>query len=120
MPFSKDFDKVQQAVVRSVSAGGWLIVRADEIARPRRITKAILQAILTSDLVVADITGNNPNVFYELGFARATGCDIVMLCQKSAGHLPFDVAQDRNGILQNGRRWAKGLEQELRSLAMLA
>jgi len=117
-PFSPDFEKLRDVVVRSVSAGGWLVLRADDIARPRHITDAIFQAILTSDLIVADVTGSNPNVFYELGFAHAAGCDIIMLCQKqSRKRLPFDIAHERTLFYSATDDGLKVLEEELRKLA---
>jgi hypothetical protein len=120
MPFSPAFHKIHDIVARSVSNVGWLVVRADEIARPRHITDAIFQAILSSDLVVADVTGSNPNVFYELGFAHAAGCDIIMLCQKSSRRLPIDIAQERAVFYDATDDGLKILEEELRKLAMQA
>jgi hypothetical protein len=116
MPFSRNFRKIHEVVARSVSAGGWLVVGGDEIVRPRHITDAIFQAIQTSDLVVADITDNNPNVFYEPGFAHAAGCDIIMLCQQSTERLPFDVAHDRTVFYKATEAGLKKLESELRDL----
>ena len=45
---------------------GYEAVRADEIAEPGSITSQIMQRIFDDDLVVADLTDHNPNVFYEL------------------------------------------------------
>jgi hypothetical protein len=120
MPFSEQFGKIHPVVARSISSVGWHVVRADEIARPRRITDAIVQAILCSDLVVADITGNNPNVFYELGFAHAAGCDIIMLCQDSARPLPFDIAQERAVFYQPTDAGLRKLGKELQQLVRIA
>jgi hypothetical protein len=120
MPFSPVFQKVHDIVARSMSAAGWLVVRADEIARPRHITDAIFQAILRSDLVVADVSGSNPNVFYELGFAHAAGCDIIILCQKSLRRLPFDIAQERTVFYKATDDGLKILDEELRKLALQA
>ena len=116
MPYFQKFLCIQDVVVKSVSAAGWLILRADEIARPRRITDAIFQGILTSDLVVADITGSNPNVFYELGFAHASGRDIIMLCQGSPKRLPFDIAHERTVFYAATDAGLRTLEDELRKL----
>jgi hypothetical protein len=121
MPFSSAFQRVHKTVARSVANAGWLIVRADEIARPRHLTDAIFQAIVTSDLVVADISGNNPNVFYELGFAHAVGCDIIMLFQKaSAKRLPFDVAHERTLFYDTTEEGLRTLAEELEKLAKQA
>jgi hypothetical protein len=92
MPFRKDLDRVKSIVERTLSRQGWSVVRADQIVRPRRITDAILQATFTSDLVVADLTGSNPNVFYEVGVAHAIGCDVIMLTQDET--TPFDVKDE--------------------------
>jgi hypothetical protein len=92
MPFRQTLKPVYQAVGQALREKGWIVRRADEVARPRRITDAILQEILTSDLIVADLTGSNPNVFYELGLAHATGCDVILLTQDQK--IPFDVSTE--------------------------
>jgi hypothetical protein len=121
MPFSSAFQKIHETVARCVADEGWLVVRADEIARPRLLTDAIFQAILTSDLVIADISGNNPNVFYELGFGHAAGCDIILLCQKaSAKRLPFDVSHERTLFYHATDEGMVKLGEELGKLAAQA
>jgi len=92
MPFTSALKPVYQVVSQTLREEGWTVLRADEIVRPRRITDAILQATLMSDLIVADLTGSNPNVFYELGLAHATGCDVIMLTQERK--IPFDVTTE--------------------------
>ncbi len=53
---------------------------------------AIEERIRESDICLADITTDNPNVWYELGFAFAVGCPVVMTCAESRFEkLPFDV-----------------------------
>lgn len=64
--------------------------RADEIARPGRITEQIIDAITTADVVIADISGLNPNVIYELGYAHASGATLLLLSQ-NPGASPFDL-----------------------------
>jgi CheY-like chemotaxis protein len=73
---------------------GYKIIRADEIPEPGSITIQVIEQILNSDLVVADLTGNNPNVFYELGirhFARKPVIHVIDVAQK----IPFDLADLR-------------------------
>ncbi|HEY5455430.1 MAG TPA: nucleoside 2-deoxyribosyltransferase, partial [Acidothermaceae bacterium] len=67
-----------------------LVERADEISKPGKITDQIIQAIRNADVVVADITGNNPNVMWELGFAHALEKMPVILNQAIA-EAPFDL-----------------------------
>lgn len=66
----------------------WL--RADQIDRPGVITEQIFEAIEDADALIADITGNNPNVLFELGYARALDKPIVVLNQDPK-RSPFDV-----------------------------
>ena len=90
------------------------MIRADEIVHPRRITDAILQATLLSDLVVADLTGSNPNVFYELGLAHASGCDVIMITQESK--IPFDVTTESTIFYKPHEKGFRELERQLHRL----
>lgn len=69
------------------------IVRADKINQPNSITSDIIKYVQESDLCVADITGANPNVFYELGRRHETGRPFLQLRNSNdSGAMPFDVA----------------------------
>lgn len=69
-------------------------VRADRFAEPGLITEQMLAAILNFDLCIADLSGHNPNVFYELAIAQAAARPVVLL--KRAGEaIPFDVKDYR-------------------------
>lgn len=73
---------------------GYLWVRADKIAAPGIITSQIIQHILDDPLVIADLTGHNPNVFYELALRHAIRKPVVQII--SAGErIPFDVQSNR-------------------------
>lgn len=65
-------------------------VRADQIALPGEITTQILRHLRDDDLVIADISGGNPNVMYELGLRHSTGKPVIQIGEY--GQLPFDVA----------------------------
>jgi hypothetical protein len=58
------------------------------------ITKEIVTSLHTAELVIADLSGNNPNVFYELGVAHSAGRRTIMLTQNVAV-LPFDISSYR-------------------------
>lgn len=115
MPFTESMEPVFRVIQRALSHAGWDVVRADHISHPRRITDAIVCAILTADLVVADLTGNNPNVFYELGIAHTAGCDVILLTQED--RLPFDVTTDRAVLYEPSPRGLRRLKSELSKLA---
>ena len=65
--------------------------RIDLIANPNSITDKILECLRTYELVVADLSEHNPNVFYELGYRMALNKPTILLKSKS-DTIPFDVA----------------------------
>jgi hypothetical protein len=100
MPFSESWsDGTYSFIRRAVGKldpppGEGSLYRADDIADPGQITTQIKQAILTADVVIADITRVNPNVMWELGYADGRQKAIVILNQKP-GTSPFDMVDRR-------------------------
>jgi hypothetical protein len=92
MPFDKKLDPTYEAIREALVEVGWAVKRSDEISFPRLITTQILKEILVSDIVVADLTRLNPNVFYEVGLAHAIGNDIIFLAQNKS--IPFDLTNE--------------------------
>lgn len=70
------------------------VIRADKIGKPGMITSQILDYILNSKLVVADLSFHNPNVFYELCLRHACRLPTVQIIRKS-DKIPFDLDQFR-------------------------
>lgn len=86
--------QVLRHLVRKVLGDRFNVVRADEIDEEGLITHQIIEHLLDDDLVVADLTGLNPNVFYEVAVRHAVQKPIVHLI--TAGQeIPFDVANMR-------------------------
>lgn len=73
---------------------GLRVVRADSIDKPGVITRQILDYIMKSRLVIADLSFHNPNVFYELALRHAVKLPIVQIIRSGDG-IPFDVNQMR-------------------------
>ena len=73
---------------------GYETLRADKISEPGIITSQIIQPLLDDPLVIADMTGHNPNVFYELAVRHAIRKPVVQLIEKGE-KIPFDVAATR-------------------------
>jgi hypothetical protein len=73
---------------------GLRVLRADQIDNPGLITAQVIEHLLRSRLVVADLSFHNPNVFYELAIRHATGKPTVLVC-RSEDRLPFDIADVR-------------------------
>lgn len=91
----KRSDQVLKHVIRpAVETCGYSAMRADEISEPGVITSQVIQHIVDEPLVVADLTGRNPNVFYELAIRHALRKPLVQIIRKDE-QIPFDVAGTR-------------------------
>lgn len=88
-------DKVMSLVVRpAVEPLGYTVTRADLAPDHWTVPDSISKHIMEDDLVIADLTDCNPNVFYELGRRHALGGRCVHLTQSIEG-IPFDVRHYR-------------------------
>jgi hypothetical protein len=114
MPFDSSFDSVYASIARAATSSGFECVRADEIHRPGVVMQSVSEMIGRAELVVADLTGRNPNVFYELGEAHAAGKNTILIRQDlpSERDVPFDLQHRR--YLQYLPSALGGLEAELR------
>lgn len=91
----KRSDQVLKHVVRpAAQACGFEARRADEISEPGIITTQVIQHIIDDAMVIADLTGKNPNVFYELAIRHALRKPYAQIIQKG-DRIPFDVAAVR-------------------------
>jgi hypothetical protein len=73
---------------------GYHLIRADRIAEAGMITTQVVEHLIHDELVVADLTGRNPNVFYELAIRHVTRKPLIQLMGADE-ELPFDVAAMR-------------------------
>jgi hypothetical protein len=90
MPFASEFGEVWEAIQDTSSELDVTCERADSITRPGRITQQIVESIRAASVIIADVTNNNPNVMFELGYADAIGKPIVLLNQRLED-APFDL-----------------------------
>lgn len=90
MPTKKWLPKVQRTI-KSAAEGFKCILSVDNSA-PGDIMNRVWQDIRRSDVIIADLTEQNPNVFYEMGLAHALGKAIIMIKQKDMVAVPFDVS----------------------------
>jgi len=82
-------DKLLKHIINPVAQNQFKVIRADKIAKPGVITDQILQHILSDKLVIADLTGSNANVFYELAIRHATRRAFVQVIEEGE-KIPFD------------------------------
>ncbi len=88
-------DKVLNHIIkRSLMPAGFKVVRADEISEPGTINLQVIRRIVSSELVVADLTGTNPNVMYELAIRHASQKPVILMLASGAS-IPFDIASER-------------------------
>jgi hypothetical protein len=90
MPFSSDFNDIYQFGIKgSCEDVDVYCERVDEQIYQERILDRIYNQIAKADLIIADMTGKNPNVFYEIGYAHALNKPTILLTQNS-DDIPFD------------------------------
>lgn len=90
-------DAVYHHIIQeSIEPLGYECQRADEIPESGVITEQIKGGLREADLVVADLTERNPNVFYEVGIRHALNQPLITISQGDLGSLPFDWANMRS------------------------
>lgn len=95
MPFAAGFQEVyEQGIRRAVEAHGLICQRGDDIYQPGDILGQIWTSLIQARLVIADLTGANGNVLYELGLAHIIGQQAILLSQDTSA-VPFDLRQQR-------------------------
>lgn len=85
---------LEYIIRKALPAPEWAVLRADEEDDPSSITNKVIDRIVTSDLIVADLTDHNPNVFYELAVAHGYKKPVVAMMTDGQTP-PFDVIDQR-------------------------
>jgi predicted transcriptional regulator len=120
MPFLNEFDPVYTTIHEACRENGLECQRADKVWENSEIIQDIFQLIYTSSIVVADLSGEKPNVFYELGIAHTLGKHVIPIVQNT-GDLAFDVKHHRAQVYSNtpeGRAVLnKALQSRLKTVA---
>src|SRR4051794_25046064 len=91
-----DFDAVYRDLIHQpLAAAGADVFRADIENRAGNILADMFQELLLADLVVADVTIDNPNAWYELGVRHALRPRGTVMLQGGRSRIPFDVGPER-------------------------
>jgi hypothetical protein len=116
MPFGEPFDEYYTEIYESaIEESGFKPKRADSLFRPSPIIRDIWEYINHSKILIADITGLNPNVMYELGLAHAITKPVIIISD-SIENIPFDLRYLRILIYDSKKpNWADELKTKIKN-----
>ncbi len=114
MPFGGWFDTYYEEIyIPAIEAACMKPTRADDLYRPGNIVNDIWNYTKSADIILADLTSKNPNVFYELGLAHAITKPAVLITA-SMDDVPFDLRSLRVLVYDiNLPNWGEKLKNEI-------
>ncbi len=114
MPFGGWKDKYYQGIFRpAIENAGLEPRRADDLYRPGSIMNHIWAYTQEAKVILADLTGKNPNVFYELGLAHAIAKPVILVSE-SVEDIPFDLRDLRViGYDKDDPNWGSLLRERI-------
>jgi guanylate kinase len=123
MPFKEPFDAIYEDHIEPVVSNlGIKPLRGDRIFSTKPIMEDIREAVKHAQVVISDLTGGNPNVYYETGLCHAIGKEVVLISQDD--NAPFDVQHFRRirykYTPRGMRQFEEDLESTLREVSHLA
>ena len=93
-PFHSRFDRSFEIIVNACRSVGLSAFRGDEEHINASILPYVINKIISSSIIIANIDGRNPNVFYELGIAHALNKDVIIV-SSSLKDVPFDLQSQK-------------------------
>ncbi len=93
-PFSEDFLALYEELKRNFD-DSFKFTNAGDLDNQQNILQDIIEGIYQANVIIADLTGLNANVFYELGLAHAMNKKVIIITQ-DIGELPFDIKSYRS------------------------
>jgi hypothetical protein len=94
MPFAANFASIYTAIQGVAAELGMSCQRADDIWIHTHIIQDVVSLISKAKVVICDLSGRNPNVFYEAGIAHAIGAEVILISQHQTD-VPFDLQHIR-------------------------
>ena len=102
MQFSDTFNALYRDVIKpTCKKFGLEAIRADDIYKCDLIINDIARSIEEASVIIADVTTDNPNVFYEVGYAHGIKKATILLSDRTREKLPFDVSGFRTLFYDN-------------------
>ncbi len=100
MPFASEFDDIYKLGIQAAAIESEVVAeRVDEQIYSESMLERIYRQIDAADFIIADLTGKNPNVFYEIGYAHAKGKPCTLLTQRTED-IPFDLKHHRHLVYE--------------------
>lgn len=112
MPFRSELSDVYKTIKEAASLAGFYCKRVDDIWDHSTVIQDVFSLIFQSYIVVCDLTGRNPNVFYEAGIAHTLGKHVVPITQ-SEDDIPFDLRHHRIAMYLNNGEGREKLKADL-------
>lgn len=98
IPYSSKYELIREAVRDGAMEAGYLTVSINQgpLIPGTIIQETIIGEIAKADCVIADVSGGNPNIFFELGLAQAMGKGIIIISDgRTLNEAPFDIREFR-------------------------
>lgn len=111
-PIRRHIDGMIDAVIVPSMEGDYEIKVAHRMPETGTITRQILELIYKSDLVIANLTGTNPNVMYELAVRHTLGSPTIIIAEEGT-KLPFDISSERTIFYTNDLKGTVDAKKEL-------
>jgi len=100
MQFTEDFN-IKDVIHPVCESYGYKVIRGDDFYTSGQIMEDVTQSIRSAALIIADVTPDNANVFYEVGYAHAIGKPTILLSDRKRERLPFDISGFRTLFYDN-------------------
>lgn len=113
MPHNDECRGIYDLAIRpAMEANGLAVIKAEDIYKPGAILAQVWQEILTSEVIVADMSGKNSNVIYELGLCYGISrCPILLV--RNPEELPFNLRSLRYIEYENTAKGTDDLKHKL-------
>ncbi len=105
-------DGVIRGAIKPALEDKYEVFPAHEITNTGSITKQVIEELFKDELVVANLTGLNPNVMYELAFRHSVGKPVIIIADEKTD-LPFDIIDSRTLFYKNNPLGVADLKDEI-------
>ena len=111
-PFHPRYYSQYEVIKSTIEELGLQCTKGDDSTKNENILSHIVVEICKSNLIIANISGKNPNVFYELGIAQALGKRTIVVAEAES-EIPFNLSNNRLLMFINGKQLREKLKKWL-------